>query len=287
MIVNQKRQIYQFAHVAMATRFELHVVHHDAGEAAQAAAAVWEDMDQLEQEISRYIPYSDFSMINGSPAGRVVQVREAAMDIISFGKEVWEQTGGAFDLTIGPLASVLVWPNGFPRDPASEELAAAKARCGYQHVEVDAEEFTVIPKVDDMLLDPGAIGKGYALDQAANLLREDWGMTDFLLNAGTSTLLGVGTMPEGEGWSVTAGSPEPFWLKDEALSGTGFEVKGAHVIDPRSAKRVDISRVIRWAVAPSATLADALSTAFMVMNRKEIDQFLKSYPTVRAIFHES
>ena len=287
MIVNQKRQIYQFAHVAMATRFELHVVHHDAGEAAQAAAAVWEDMDQLEQEISRYIPYSDFSMINGSPAGRVVQVREAAMDIISFGKEVWEQTGGAFDLTIGPLASVLVWPNGFPRDPASEELAAAKARCGYQHVEVDAEEFTVIPKVDDMLLDPGAIGKGYALDQAANLLHEDWGMTDFLLNAGTSTLLGVGTMPEGEGWSVTAGSPEPFWLKDEALSGTGFEVKGAHVIDPRSAKRVDISRVIRWAVAPSATLADALSTAFMVMNRKEIDQFLKSYPTVRAIFHES
>lgn len=285
--MNQKRQIYQFAHVAMATRFELHVVHHDAGEAAQAAAAVWEDMDQLEQEISRYIPYSDFSMINGSPAGRVVQVREAAMDIISFGKEVWEQTGGAFDLTIGPLASVLVWPNGFPRDPASEELAAAKARCGYQHVEVDAEEFTVIPKVDDMLLDPGAIGKGYALDQAANLLREDWGMTDFLLNAGTSTLLGVGTMPEGEGWSVTAGSPEPFWLKDEALSGTGFEVKGAHVIDPRSAKRVDISRVIRWAVAPSATLADALSTAFMVMNRKEIDQFLKCYPTVRAIFHQS
>ena len=270
----------------MATRFELHLVHHDAGEAGQAAAAVWDDMDRLEQEISRYVPYSDISRVNGSPAGRVVLVREAAMDIISFGKEVWEQTSGAFDLTIGPLATVLVWPNGFPRDPTPEELSAAKARCGYQHVKVDPEEFTVIPTVDDMLLDPGAIGKGYALDQAANLLREDWGMTDFLLNAGTSTLLGAGTMPEGEGWSVTAGSPEPFWLKDEALSGTGFEVKGAHVIDPRTAKRVDISRVIRWAVAPSATLADALSTAFMVMNRKEISQFLKSYPTVRAIFHE-
>lgn len=280
------RQIYQFAHAAMATRFELHLVHHDAAEAAQAAQAVWDDMDALEQEISRYIPYSDLSRINGSPAGREVIVREAAMDIISFGKEVWEQTGGAFDLTIGPLAAVLVWPNGFPRDPSPQELAAAKARCGFQHLGIDPEEFTVIPEVDDMLLDPGAIGKGYALDQAANLLREDWGMTDFLLNAGTSTLLGSGSMPEGEGWSVTAGSPEPFWLRDEALSGTGFEVKGAHVIDPRSAKRVDISRVIRWAVAPSATLADALSTAFMVMNRKEIAQFLKSYPEVRAIFYE-
>ena len=270
----------------MATRFELHLVHHNAGEAAQAAAAVWDDMDRLEQEISRYVPHSDISRVNGSRAGRVVLVREAAMDIISFGKEVWEQTDGAFDITIGPLINVLVWPNGFPREPTPEELAAAGARSGYQHIKVDADEFTVVPEVDDMLLDPGAIGKGYALDQAAHLLREDWSMTDFLLNAGTSTLLGVGTMPEGDGWSVTAGSPKPFWLCDEALSGTGFEVKGAHVIDPRTAKRVDISRVIRWAVAPSAALADALSTAFMVMNRREIARFLKNYPAVRAIFHE-
>lgn len=284
--MSEERRIFQFAHTAMATRFELHLVHHEAAEATQAAAAIWEDMDRLEVEISRYIPYSDISRINGSPAGREVMVREAAMDIVSFGKDVWEQTGGAFDLTIGPLAQVLIWPNGFPREALAEELAAARARCGYQHLKIDPEEFTIVPQVDNMLLDPGAIGKGYAIDQAAHLLQEDWGMTDFLLNAGTSTLLGVGSMPEGEGWSVTAGSPEPFWLKNEALSGTGFEVKGAHVIDPRTAKLVDVSRVIRWAVAPTGTLADALSTAFMVMNRKEIDRFLKDYPKVRAIFYE-
>jgi thiamine biosynthesis lipoprotein len=151
---------------------------------------------------------------------------------------------------------------------------------------VDQAEFTVTPMVGDMLLDPGAIGKGYALDQAAHLLKEDWGMSNFLLNAGTSTLLGCGSMPEAPGWSVTAGSPEPFWLQNEALSGTGFEIKGAHVIDPRTAKRVDVSRVIRWAIAPGGALADALSTAFMVMNRKEIAKFCAAYPSVRAIFHE-
>ena len=75
----------------MATRFELHLVHHEGGEAAQAAAAIWEDLDQLEQEISRYVPHSDLARVNGSAAGREVIVREAAMDIISFGKEVWEQ----------------------------------------------------------------------------------------------------------------------------------------------------------------------------------------------------
>ncbi|MDB6132871.1 MAG: ApbE family lipoprotein [Verrucomicrobiales bacterium] len=279
-------RIYQFSHMAMATRFEMHLVHSDAAEAAMAARAVWDDMDGLEQEISRYVPHSDISRINGSPAGREVMVREATMDIVSFGREIWEQTQGAFDLTIGPLAAVLIWPNGFAREPSPAELAAAKARCGYQHLVIDPEEFLIIPQVADMLLDPGAIGKGYALDQAANLLKEDWGIANFLLNAGTSTLLASGTMPEREGWSVRAGSPEPFLLKDEALSGTGFEVKGAHVIDPRTTSLVDIRRVIRWAVAPGGALADALSTAFMVMDRKEIAAFCAGYPGIRPIFYE-
>ena len=88
-----------------------------------SCAAIWEDMDKLEEEISRYVPYSDLSQINGSPAGKEIIVREAAMDILSFGKEVWEQTGGAFDLTIGPLAKVLVWPNGFAREVTQEDSA--------------------------------------------------------------------------------------------------------------------------------------------------------------------
>lgn len=189
-------------------------------------------------------------------------------------------------MTIGPLANVLLWPNGQPRDATKEEIAAARERCGWWRLKVDPEEFTITPLADDMRLDPGAIGKGYALDQGAILLKEDWGVTDFLLNAGMSTLLASGTMPGGEGWSVRAGSPEPFWLKDEALSGTGFEVKGSHIIDPRTAKLVNVNRVIRWAVAPNATLADALSTAFMVMSKKEIAAFCRRYPSVRAIFHE-
>lgn len=268
----------------MATRFELTLVHEDVTEAASAAQMVWDDIDRLEQELSRFVPHSDISCLNGSEAGRAVNVHEAAMDCLAYGKEIWEQTAGAFDVTIGPLQTVLRSADGSPHKARAEDLEEARSRCGYQLLEIDPEEFTVIPRAGNMQIDLGAIGKGYALDQAADLLREQCGITDALLNAGTSTVLGMGSMPGKEGWLVRAGAPEPFALRNEAVSGTGFQIRGAHVIDPRTAKLVNVRRIIRWAIAPNATLADALSTAFMVMNRKEIDAFCRQYPEVKVLF---
>lgn len=276
--------VHTFSHLAMATRFEFRLVHPDAAHAAAAAAAISQDIDQLESELSRFVPYSDISRINGNPAGTEVMVHEAAIDCLQYGQEIWDHTGGAFDVTVGPLLEVLRGPGGFPRKPRPGELEAARARTGYHLLDIDAGEFTVIPRADNMQIDLGAIGKGYALDQAAILLREDWEISDFLLNAGTSTLLGSGSMPGASGWPVRAGDPEPFPLINQAVSGSGFEIQGTHIVNPRTARLVDISRCIRWAVAPNATLADALSTAFLVMTKREIAGFCRRHCGVRAIF---
>ena len=83
-----------------------------------------------------------------------------------------------------------------------------------------------------------------ALDQAVFTLAE-WEIRDALLNAGDSTVLGLGSMPGRDGWPVRAGGGGPIPLHDQPLSGTGFENKGAHIIDPRTCRTVRTARILR------------------------------------------
>jgi len=130
-------------------------------------------------------------------------------------------------------------------------------------------------------LDLGGIGKGFALDRMAAILA-DWDVTTSLLAASSSTLLGIGTPAGAEGWPVLVGpekQPRKVFLKDRALSGSGVSVRGGHIVDPR--RGVGVVRPFRaWAAAPSAAVADGLSTAFMVMSEGEVREFCRRHPTV-------
>jgi thiamine biosynthesis lipoprotein len=123
-------------------------------------------------------------------------------------------------------------------------------------------------------LDLGAIGKGFALDHLAELLVEDWEITDFLLDAGGSTALARG----GRTWSVAVGGNwgpragfDVITLHDGAVSGSGVEVQGQHVRDVRAAVDAPARHAAAWALAPSAASADALSTAFMILDRPQVE----------------
>jgi thiamine biosynthesis lipoprotein len=122
-------------------------------------------------------------------------------------------------------------------------------------------------------IDLGGIGKGFALDRAAEIVAE-WGFEDALLTAGPSTVLALGTQ-DGEPWSVGVNGSGQL-LTDRALSASGKDVQGAHVLDPRKGQPAS-GHEKAWAIAPSAAVADALSTAFMVMDTQEVETVCRSH----------
>lgn len=135
----------------------------------------------------------------------------------------------------------------------------------------------------DLDLDLGAIGKGYALEKAAQIFA-DWEISDFLVNAGQSTVYARGEKP----WPVAVGGGFDFFkggkinLLNRALSGSGHEVKGEHIFDPRQ-KEKKSRQLQAWVWHPSPTLADGLTTAFMVMSLEEIEKYIGSHPELWAL----
>jgi thiamine biosynthesis lipoprotein len=281
--------MHRFRHEAMATRFEFLVADVPRDVATGAAQEAFADIDRLETELSRFRPDSDISRLRSLRAGQSATVGLAALDCLALAKDVYAATGGAFDVAIAPLWEVWRGPGGHPRRPSPDEIEAAAAASGSHLFEIDLDALTVTSHAPSGLqLDLGGIGKGYALDQAAEVFRR-WRIGAALLNAGDSTVLALAPPSNAPGWVVGSGLPgsAPRHLAHRALSGSGPSVKGAHIIDPRARRPVehlpgDGDHGHAWASAPTAALADALSTAFAVMRPDEIEAFCRDHPEVEA-----
>lgn len=266
-------ELFRFSENAMATAFEV-IIAHDPAEtayAAQAAEAVFSEIHKLEEELSRFRHTSDIWRLGNLKAGQSLGVTMAVWDCLRLAQQVHQETGGAFDVTVGPLMQIWRQEDGSLRDepdPALLELARGSVGGGLYRVAEDDCSVTVL--ADHMVFDLGAVGKGYALDQAAEILQA-WSIPNALLNAGDSTLLALGAPPGEEAWTVSlADGAQVMTLRDRALSGSGFMVKGAHIMNPRTLRPVPVRPQRSYALAPTAALSDALSTAFMVMAPEEI-----------------
>jgi FAD:protein FMN transferase len=277
---------FRFRHEAMATLFEITIAQDDIDKtyAGSAADAVFAEIDRLEAELSRYQATSDIYRISQLKAGESATVGLATWDCLSLAKAVHEETGGAFDITIGPLMNLWRNEDGSPRQPDEEDLAWARGHVGTSLFDLDPEGLRVTVKADRIVFDLGAVGKGYALDQCVEVLN-DWSISNALLNAGDSTILGIGAPPGDPGWIVTVGGDQEkvVRLKDRAISSSGFAVKGAHIMDPRTFRPVPIRETRAHVVAPTAAMSDALSTAFMVMDKDAIEALCRKHPEVEAI----
>ena len=269
--------IHCFSHEAMATTFEVIILHEDARYAQQAAWAAFDELGRLEQELSRFIENSDISRINNLAANQPLQIGLAAFECLQLCARIYAETNGAFDITIGSLLGCWLNKDKTMRIPSEEQLNLARQHTGLQLLKLDEAEHTVQLLTDSVQIDLGGFGKGYAVDRMAELLRE-WSIDTALIHGGGSSVLALGGPPRTKGWPLTLSSPGSrkqtlarLYLQDQALSGSGLQ-KDHLFIDPHTARPVENERAA-WACAPTAATADALSTAFMVMSPHQVNRY--------------
>jgi thiamine biosynthesis lipoprotein len=245
----------------MAALFQITIAEPDPIYARQAAAAALAELEQVENRLSRYVETSDIFRINRLVAGQVTTVHPDTFQCLRIALEVQTATGGAFDIAYARAAKPADGPPIELIEPGSMVRALA----------------------DDVQLDLGAIGKGFALDRMAVLLAE-WEIGAALLSASTSSLLPLNPPPGEQGWAIHVGAdhaPRRFWLANRAIGASGTAVRGAHIIDPRTGSPAE-GKFRAWAMAPTAAEADALSTAFMVMADGDVDDYCRHHPGISA-----
>ena len=287
---------------AMATRFEL-VLHGEADVRLRAAGEeALAEIQRLDAQLSFYRPSSEISRINARAAAGPVRVEPRLFRLLQTARRLHTETGGAFDLTVAPLMRCWGFMGDTGRLPDPEALAEARRRTGMHLVTLDEADFTVAFARPGVRLDLGAIGKGYAIEEAARTLI-DAGVTSAFLHGGTSTIHAIGTPLDEEHWNVALSYPDPdadapidhdvlavVPLENEALSvsavwGKAFVVEGTtygHVIDPRSGHPVE-GALLAAVAGPSATDCDALSTALLVLGREAKERIAGFGDSMRAV----
>ena len=284
--------VFRFAHHAMGTNFELLVAGKDKTYGSQLSQAVFSEIDRIENLFSRFNPGSDIGQINNLRPGQSLLIGVETYECLQAASLIRSQTRGAFDVNIGSLVKYKECNASKYRKLGKsrmEHLDLSRTPRGYQVKIRPGEDKASAGKVH---LDLGGIGKGYSLDKTLEIL-SDWDIDNALVHGGTSSARAVGNPPDSasemKGWRVGVGgtwecaqSPKEFFLKDRALSGSGTEVKGKHIVDPRTGKPAK-GHLAAWVSHPSAAVSDALSTAFMVMSTNEVKAFCSSHPEVWAL----
>jgi FAD:protein FMN transferase len=288
---------YEDSRVSMACTYSITVYGREEREMKQIVNEALDEIDRIDRLMSHYKKDSPLSEINREAAKGPVRVEPELFDFISECIKYSRESDGAFDITVGPLMKA--W--GFFRDegrlPSDSELSKARGRTGYRHIILNEKERTIRFDRDGVELDLGGIAKGYAVDRAVSLLKAR-GIERALVNAGGSTIYGLGSPPDSAGWEIKIQDPidhrkiaTTVNLNNRALSISGsyekfFEVDGvrySHIMDPRTG--LPVQGLLSVAVVTeTGTAGDALDNVFYVLGVEKSRKLIQQYPATEVIF---
>jgi thiamine biosynthesis lipoprotein len=264
---------------AMATTFEV-ALPFGTPDAVPAAEAALDLIDSVEDQLTVFRDSSEVARLNARAADEPVPVSESLFQLLATCAAITVDSSGAFDPATGAMTKAWGFYRREGQVPSPAARTAAMHASGMRHVVLDPDGHTVKFRRAGLELNFGGIGKGYALDRAADLLRREWGISSALLHGGGSSVYALGHPPgQPDGWIVDLKHPADdgrmlgsVRLKNEGLGTSAatfqyFEYQGkklGHVLDPRVGWPAE-GTASATVIAPSAAAADAWSTAAFVL----------------------
>ncbi|HUV96326.1 MAG TPA: FAD:protein FMN transferase [Acidobacteriaceae bacterium] len=275
--LNPVTQLYCTTHPAMGTEYSLYLYAPSREQAAAIAKPVFEEVDRVDALLSNYRSDSELSRINREAFDHAVTTDPETFRFLATCLAWSERSQGAFDIAVGKLMKVWKFFGASGALPTPEEIAAAREHVGWEKIRLDPEQRTVRFLSAEIELDPGGIGKGYAVDRAVKTLRAKH-VPAALLSAGSSTIYALGAPPGEAGWKVRVPSPHPeggtistVILRDTSLSTANLSEKNfvhegqfyGAIMNPRTLQPVRGMLQVT-VISRSATDSDALSNALFV-----------------------
>jgi len=266
---------------AMGSTYSIALYGNDRIRMEAAADAAFDEVRRLDDLLSNYKPESEWSEVNRHAAEKPMKVSPELFSLLSACVEYSRESEGAFDISVGPLMKVWGFYKGSGHLPHRPEVLAALTKVGYQHIHLDRAAQTVWFDRPGVELDPGGIGKGYAVDRMVDILKRN-GVEIALVAGSGSSIYGMGAPPnEPQGWRVDIRDPRDpkktsaeVFLKDMSMSTSGsyekfFRAEGrtyAHIMDPRTGYPAQGSVSVS-VIAPRTIDSEAWAKPYFVNGR--------------------
>jgi thiamine biosynthesis lipoprotein len=267
---------------AMGATYSIVLYGYDRAKMEAAVDAAFGEVGRLDAMLSNYRAESEWSAVNRHAADAPFKASPELFQLLSACLAYSRQSEGAFDITVGPLMKLWGFYKGFGRLPRRAEVAATLPKVGYRHVHLDSDAGTVWFDRSGVELDPGGIGKGYAVDRMVDVLRKQ-GFEIALVAGSDSSIYGMGAPPtEPKGWRVDIKDPRnahrtvaEAFLKDASMSTSGsyekfFRANGriyAHIMDPRTGYPAQGSVSVS-VIAPRTIDSEAWAKPYFVNGRQ-------------------